>query len=350
VIFAALSTAGASAAPCEEKETMTTRSDLKQIIRARQHKTGESYTSARAHVMRDRAALLGLEPAGEPSAAPTPEQVDALVLKVNAQSARVRIPGEPAEVTFRGDVWDLAPGHVVTLQIARRWIWRGAPYASGAAENPRMDVSRLALTPLPLADHGAIDLREVTEPFKDPEPYATLWRQLTAKPRVEFEMDRIAWGDFSVPGQEDCPVSDAGELMRVGDRDGARDLLMDTLHRDLRCIDAHAHLGNLVFDRSPKRAVIHYEIGARIGNLSFPPGFNGYFLWGSIYNRPFLRCLHGHGLCLWRLGRPAEARAVFERILSLNPSDNQGVRICHQYVLDGRSWEEMQRDEAAGGV
>ena len=38
---------------------MTAFRDLKRIIRERQSKTGESYTAARVHVMRERAALLG---------------------------------------------------------------------------------------------------------------------------------------------------------------------------------------------------------------------------------------------------------------------------------------------------
>ena len=55
---------------------MTRKRDLKRIIRERQSKTGESYTTARIHVMRERTVLLGH---------------DAAVLKVNQQSARVRI-------------------------------------------------------------------------------------------------------------------------------------------------------------------------------------------------------------------------------------------------------------------
>jgi hypothetical protein len=39
---------------------MTAHRDLKRIIRERQSKTGESYTAARVHVMRERATLLGL--------------------------------------------------------------------------------------------------------------------------------------------------------------------------------------------------------------------------------------------------------------------------------------------------
>ena len=91
--------------------------------------------------------------------------------------------------------------------------------------------------------------------------------------------------------------------------------------------------------------MVHYEIGIRIGELSLPAGFDGLLVWGRLYNRPFLRCQHGYGLCLWRLERHAEAQQVFERILSLNPNDNQGVRFCWDNVRSGRSWEEMNRRE-----
>jgi len=43
-----------------------------------------------------------------------------------------------------------------------------------------------------------------------------------------------------------------------------------------------------------------------------------------------LRCLYGYGLCLWRLELLDEAARVFDRILWLNPSDNQGAR----FVVD----------------
>ncbi|MEN8182410.1 MAG: tetratricopeptide repeat protein [Myxococcota bacterium] len=67
-------------------------------------------------------------------------------------------------------------------------------------------------------------------------------------------------------------------------------------------------------------------------------------MWGYIDNRPFLRCMHGYGLCLWRLGRFDEAERIFDRLLWLNPSDSQGVRFLIEGVRAGRSWEES-RDE-----
>ena len=77
----------------------------------------------------------------------------------------------------------------------------------------------------------------------------------------------------------------------------------------------------------------------RIGELSHGPGFDGVLSWGWIDNRPFLRCMHGYGLCLWRLGKMTEAASVFERMLWLNPSDNRGERFNLQWVLEGREWQ-----------
>jgi hypothetical protein len=204
---------------------------------------------------------------------------------------------------------------------------------------------KLGLSPLPLHDGDLVDLRTVSEPFRRPDPYAALWRRLTAKPRPGFVMDPIAWGQFPGAGEEENPTCDAAERAEAGDFIGARELLMEVLCADLRCLDAHAHLGNLEFDDSPKLAIVHYEIGMRIGELSLPPAFDGLLQWGHIYNRPYLRCLHGYGLCLWRMGQLPHARQVFERILSLNPNDNQGVRFCWGDVRSGRSWDEMQERE-----
>jgi hypothetical protein len=86
----------------------------------------------------------------------------------------------------------------------------------------------------------------------------------------------------------------------------------------------------------------HYEMGMRIGELSLPSAFDGLLPWSRLYNRPFLRCLHGYGLCLWRLGRFAEAERAFMRILSLNPADNQGIRFCWEDVRHVRTWTECQ--------
>lgn len=66
--------------------------------------------------------------------------------------------------------------------------------------------------------------------------------------------------------------------------------------------------------------------------------------WGRIDNRPFLRCMHGFGVCLWRLTRRKEAETIFERMLWLNPSDNQGVRFLLPAVRAGERWEDQEDD------
>jgi tetratricopeptide (TPR) repeat protein len=138
---------------------------------------------------------------------------------------------------------------------------------------------------------------------------------------------------------ESDPITEAADLNRYGDPAEARTILMRLLSADLRCLDAHAHLGNFRFDFNAEMALRHYEIGVRIGELSLPSEFDGLLPWGLIDNRPFLRCLHGYGISLWRLGRLPEAEGIFRKMLWLNPSDNQGIRFLIEEVRSGIEWK-----------
>jgi hypothetical protein len=158
-------------------------------------------------------------------------------------------------------------------------------------------------------------------------------------PRPEYEMEQVLPGENPDDPDTD-PILDAVEQKEAGDSFGAHRMLMTLLAADLRCLDAHAHLGNFLFDHSPEKAIRHYEVGVRIGDLSLGEGFNGVLHWGPINNRPFLRCMHGYGLCLSRLGRHKEAKEVFTRMLWLNPTDNQGVRFLLGKVREGKVWHD----------
>ncbi len=152
-----------------------------------------------------------------------------------------------------------------------------------------------------------------------------------------------------VPGRDpddfdSDPVCESNDLKDAGDPVAARQILMELCEADLRCLDAHAHLGNLLFDSWTNLAVRHYEVGVRIGELSLGPDFEGLLPWGHIDNRPFLRCMHGCGLCLWRLERFEEAERVFERMLWLIPSDNQGVRFLIDDVGARTVWEDREAE------
>ncbi len=50
--------------------------------------------------------------------------------------------------------------------------------------------------------------------------------------------------------------------------------------------------------------------------------------------------MKGFGLCLWRLNRFAEAEHVFDRMLGLNPDDNQGVRFLIDDVRAHEPWTD----------
>ena len=312
---------------------MTRQKTLKATVRARMAATGETYTKARASI---------LQTDGSETDATL---LNATVRKVNQRSARIQFTGEDGEVTFRSaDVWRLVPGHSIVAQVQKRWTHRGHGYASGRVESERIDVAALGLEPLPMDELGAIDLASCHDPCEPSDRYAALWQTLSSDPRPAVEFSAIAWqgrvaaesGDI-----QDCPITDAVELRDMGHADDARQLLMELLHDDLRCIDAHAHLGNWEFDRNVKLALQHYEVGIRIGALSLPADEPDLLVpWSAVFNRPYLRCLHGYGLCLWQLDRLAEAEAVFERMLRLNPVDQLGARMCLFDVQDGKSWAD----------
>ena len=273
--------------------------------------------------------------------------LDLAVLAVRSSNARCVLTGTERELTLRsGDLWDVVPGEIVGVKTRRAWRYRRHTYVSATIERNRIDVATLRLRPLALHDMGVWEPSDYDwgEIEGEPEPWAA---PLLAKgPRPWFEMEQVMPGDDPDDPDTD-PILEAIELKEGGASGQACDLLMDLLESDLRCLDAHAHLGNFEFDHGSKKALRHYEVGVRIGDLTLGPSFDGVLAWGMIDNRPFLRCLHGYGVSLWRLGRLEEARHVFERMLWLNPPDNQGARFALNDIRAGRTWKESAALEAA---
>ncbi|MGH9204838.1 MAG: hypothetical protein ACRD2A_26735, partial [Vicinamibacterales bacterium] len=73
------------------------------------------------------------------------------------------------------------------------------------------------------------------------------WRKATSY----VQMEQV------LPGQDPDdpfadPITESNDLQDAGDRMEAHKILMELCQSDLRCLDAHAHLGNFVFDRSPQ--------------------------------------------------------------------------------------------------
>ncbi len=266
--------------------------------------------------------------------------VELIALGVTERAVRCRLLGSDRRLTLRATrLWDVVPGEIVTVKPRKQWTYAGHPYLSGEIESTRLDVGALGLVPLRIEDMGTWDPREHYW-GEEGEPIEEWARPIIARgPRPEFEMEQVLPGEDPGDPFED-PITESNDLKDAGDHPGAHKILMDLCHSDLRCLDAHAHLGNFVFDHRPKDAIRHYEVGLRIGELSLDERFEGVLLWGHVDNRPFLRCMKGYGLCLWRLARFDEAGRVFERMLWLNPSDNQGARFLLEDVRARKQWEE----------
>ncbi len=200
---------------------------------------------------------------------------------------------------------------------------------------------KMDITPLALEDVGIWDPRE--HYWGEEDEALQPWAQeiYSHGPRPSFEMEQVP--DRWDPEDPDYdPILEANELSYAGEYELARERLLQLCELDIRCLDAHSHLALLEFDESAEQAMLHYEMGFRIGQLSLAGMPDPVLPWGFIDNRPFLRCMHGFGL--WRTGRFDEALHIFKRMLWLNPSDNQGIRFLIHDVAERVDWEERSID------
>jgi hypothetical protein len=270
------------------------------------------------------------------------KDVQLVVLAVKGTTISCRILGSEHVLTLRpSGLWETMPGEIVTVSPRRKWRYARHPYLAGEIKASRTDIPALGLAPLKLHSMGMWDPKEHYwgEPDEPIEPWAR--PIIKHGPRPEYEMEQVLPGED--PDNPDTdPILEAVDMKEMGNPRKARNILMDVLKADLRCLDAHAHLGNFAFPRDPDTAVRHYDIGVKIGELSLGKDFGGLLPWGCVDNRPFLRCLHGYGLCLWRFGRMRDAEKVFTRILWLNPTDNQGARFNLYNVKEGKVWHEEE--------
>ncbi|MBN1812078.1 MAG: tetratricopeptide repeat protein [Anaerolineae bacterium] len=194
--------------------------------------------------------------------------------------------------------------------------------------------------------HNSVDLTERVVDYLEREK--VVWPDPLASPRprgdrreARSEKARLAWGaylfDRGIDHQEvTWPVA-------------CEAYYREALRFDPGHADAWAHLGNRRFEEGRlTEALAHYERGqaaAEARTIGDPARYPNPF-WLDLDSRPFMRALHGRGLCLWRLGRIAEARQVFAWMLDLNPNDNQGARFLLDDLVAGLSWQQsVERDE-----
>jgi len=268
--------------------------------------------------------------------------IELAVLAVRDKALDCRMLGEEdgSDVVVRAVVKEVVPGEIVRVVPEKRWMYAGQESIEGEVKATRIEARALGLEPLQLRPEGTWDPKEMD--WGEEGPSVEEWTKMlpvnARGKRPQYEMEQVVPGaNFA---EEIDPIMEANELKDDGDTKGARKILMELCRQDLRCLDAHAHLGNMVYQRQPEIAVKHYEVGVRIGELSLEEGFDGVLPWGLIDNRPFMRCLHGYGIALWRLRRFKDAEEVFRKMLMLNPPDNQGVRFLIDRVVKKEQWRE----------
>ncbi|MFH0899167.1 MAG: cytoplasmic protein [Pseudomonadota bacterium] len=273
-----------------------------------------------------------------------------VVLAVQGRGARCRVLGSEREISLRSRIpREVVPGYIVTVEPRKQWSYAGHPYLAATILDSRLDVAALQLTPLELLPRTTWDPRS----WQHSKTLAALgsWAAsfLGHGTRTELELERAFVGESvascaagePTPKERSLdPFVQIGRLRRTGEQTKARRLLMDLVAQDLRSIQAHAMLGNqtLELELEPQDALRHYEVGARIGELSLEKDFNGILPWRWAGNRAFLACLRGLGICQWRLKRNNEAANTMLRLLAFDPDNGHDACLLLSHIQLGRPW------------
>lgn len=108
--------------------------------------------------------------------------------------------------------------------------------------------------------------------------------------------------------------------------------------------DAWCGRGKASYDMGRlERADRDFRRAIRFAKRTLPPERNGTRRWWSDpATRPYLRAVHGHGLCLFWLGAYEDAAKVFRRLLKLAPIDPLDVKF-----LVGETYLRLGRIERA---
>ncbi len=100
------------------------------------------------------------------------------------------------------------------------------------------------------------------------------------------------------------------------------------IRADAGSIEAHVFMGTQLRDNAA--AMRHLEHAVAVGEALWAPvaAAEGEDMvwWGCTATRPYMRAIHALGLARREAGNEDEARACFDRLLDMNPHDNQGIR------------------------
>jgi tetratricopeptide (TPR) repeat protein len=154
--------------------------------------------------------------------------------------------------------------------------------------------------------------------FKDENDLKTFLDSLMGKPLPE-----ISFNDLT-------PLEQAEELVEEARRQRPP-MALETINKALAicpdCIQAYEVLA--LVQKNQHKMLDFLEKGIEIGERLFEQEkaefYAGHF-WVIHETRPYMRCLAGKATLLYLMNRKPEGIAVQEKMLVLNPNDNQGIR------------------------
>ncbi len=111
-------------------------------------------------------------------------------------------------------------------------------------------------------------------------------------------------------------------------------LIKSALKLDPDNVDAYNYLAEYETDKYKRLAIYKYaaDLGEKTLGKKFIKENTGYF-WGIIETRPYMRALQGLAESLLETGKLHDSIKIYEKMLKLNPNDNQGVRFVLSILL-----------------
>ena len=104
--------------------------------------------------------------------------MELVVLSLKQSTARCRLLDRDRVLTLRpSDLWNVVPGHIITVRPRKQWRYARHPYLSGRIEQTRLDIPALNLVPLQLEDCGMWDPEQEYQSFVLVHPLAYQYEQ-----------------------------------------------------------------------------------------------------------------------------------------------------------------------------
>ena len=187
------------------------------------------------------------------------EPIELVALAVKKSAIRCRTLYTHIPITLRKVRW-WVEGEILTVRPEKLWRFKNTNYMSGKVESTRIDIPALKLEPLSLLNPWPWDPEEEYW-GEEPAPTDKYFEEIKqAGRRTSYEMQQILpFDDPDEPFKD--PITIANDLYRSGQFDEAYGWMEKLLVEDIRCLDAHAHLGNWDFNVRGGSRILHHDDG-----------------------------------------------------------------------------------------